>query len=357
MIGTTPQGDGRLALVAGAGGLVGGHLVERLLEGGWSVIGVARKTVAHPSPQYRHLSCDLVDEARCVELAGECRGVTHLFYTARASHSDPAIESSINVALLRNVLDGMLAESSQLEHVSLVHGTKWYGSHLGRFRTPATESDPRHEGDNWYFGQHDYIASLQRSRQWGWSTVRPHIVVGLSVGYPYNCLNTIAAYAALCREQGRPFAFPGTEAAFDAISQATDATLLAKALIWTATDRACDGQDFNIVNADYFRWRNLWPAVADFFELVSAGPGGDSLSTTMRDAGPAWEALVRRHGLARVPLESVASWTFGDFLFRTDWDVMSSTLKARRCGFQEAVGTEESFLRQLARMRAARLIP
>ena len=36
------MGGERVALVAGARGIVGGNLVRKLLENGWSVIGVAR---------------------------------------------------------------------------------------------------------------------------------------------------------------------------------------------------------------------------------------------------------------------------------------------------------------------------
>ncbi|MGE0796932.1 MAG: SDR family oxidoreductase [Lautropia sp.] len=349
--------DPRLALVVGAGGLVGGHLVERLLERGWDVVGIARRPLSHRSPRYRHLPLDVADAARCVERCAEVAGVTHLFYAARAGHRDAAAETALNVAMLRNTVDALLARASRLAHVCLVHGTKWYGSHLGPFRTPAVEEQPRHAGENWYFGQHDWLVERQRGRNWHWSTMRPHIVAGVSVGYPYNCLTTLAAYAALCREHRRPFAFPGSAAAFDAITQATDATLLADAQIWTAENPACAGQDFNVINADYFRWRHLWPAIAGFFGLEPGGPDGPALAESMRDAQPEWDALVHRHGLQPLPLSALASRSFGDFLFGTDWDVMSSMLKARRFGFDRVVGTEQSFVGHLARMRDARLIP
>jgi nucleoside-diphosphate-sugar epimerase len=347
----------RLALVVGARGLVGGHLVERLLERGWDVVGIARKPLSHDVSRYRHLSIDVSDAGRCAEQASALAGVTHLFYAARAGHREPAVETALNVAMLRNTIETLLARASRLEHVCLVHGTKWYGSHLGPFRTPAVEDQPRHAGQNWYFGQHDWVAAHKRGRAWRWSTVRPHIVVGVSVGYPYNCLTTLAVYAALCREHRRPFTFPGPEAAFDAITQATDATLLADAQIWTAEEPRCAGEDFNIVNADYFRWRHLWPAIAAFFDVEPAGAGGPTLSVSMQDAESEWDRLVRRHGLRPVPLAALASRSFGDFLFRTDWDVMSSTVKARRFGFEPVVATEASFLSHLARMREARLIP
>lgn len=349
--------DPRLALVVGAGGLVGTHLVERLLEKGWNVIGVSRRPIEHDSSRFRHLPVDVSNAEHCTTAASELANVTHLFFTARVGHRDPSTETELNVRVLRNALEHLLGRASRLQHVCLVHGTKWYGSHLGPFPNPAVENQPRHPGTNWYFGQHDWMLEFQYGRRWTWSTVRPHIVVGLSIGHPYNCVSTLAAYATLCKERGQPLTFPGSEAAFESITQATDATLLADAQIWSSVSPACANQDFNIINADYFRWKQLWPVLADFVGVERGGPGGTPLREAMKDATRDWERLVDRYRLRTVPIGDIASWSFGDFLFATDWDVMSSTVKARQYGFDTVICTEESFLHHLTRMREQRLIP
>lgn len=348
---------GHVALVIGAGGLVGGNLVSRLLERGWTVFGVSRGERRGTSGRYHHIPCDITDAAACAALPAACPDVTHVFYAARASGGDPALEAALNGRMLRNVMESGLARIRSLAHVTLVHGTKWYGSHLGEFRTPAREDDPRHAGPNFYFEQHDFIASLQKECGWHWSTVRPHIVLGQSTGYPFNCLTTIAAYGTLCREMGRPFDFPGSEKAFAAITQATDAGLLAEAMIWTAQDPRCDNQSFNIINGDYFRWKNLWPALAAFFGAAPGGPVATPMSQLMAGAEGAWTAIVNRHALKATPLSALANWTFGEFLFRAEWDVLSSIVKSRQNGFHEALDTEANFLNHLAVMRRDRLIP
>lgn len=348
---------GKVALVAGARGIVGGNLVRKLLEHGWSVIGIARSADETAVPGYRHLGVDLHDAKACRDAAQECAAATHMFYAARASDADAGREADTNAAMLRHVMEGLLAQASGLRHVTLVHGTKWYGSHLGPFRTPAREDDPRHAGRNFYYDQQDYIDALQRGKAWSWSTVRPHIVCGLSLFYPFNCVSTLAAYGSLCRALGRPLGFPGTPAAFDAISQATDADLLADAMVWTAEEPRCANQAYNIINGDYFRWRNLWPALAGFFG-VEPGPADSSpLATAMQGSEEIWAAMVRRHGLRDLPLSALANWQFGDFLFKAEWDVLSSIVKCRQHGFQRALDTEQSFLANLSRMREQRLIP
>jgi nucleoside-diphosphate-sugar epimerase len=280
-----------------------------------------------------------------------------MFYAARASDSDPDREADANAAMLRNVMEGLLAGASGLRHVTLVHGTKWYGSHLGPFRTPAREDDQRHLGRNFYYDQQDYIESVQKGKTWSWSAVRPHVVCGLSLFYPFNCVATLAAYGSLCRELGQPFGFPGTATAFNVIAQATDAGLLADAMLWTSDESRCANQAYNIINGDYFRWRNLWPRLAEFFGIEAGPVDSPALAVAMQGSEEVWSGMVRRHGLRDLPLSALANWQFGDFLFKAEWDVLSSIVKCRQHGFQRALDTEHSFLLNLSQMRKQRLIP
>ncbi len=46
----------------------------------------------------------------------------------------------------------------------------------------------------------------------------------------------VAVYASVCSHMGLPLAVPGTESGGNMLQDATDATLLAKHLLWEATD-------------------------------------------------------------------------------------------------------------------------
>ena len=46
--------------------------------------------------------------------------------------------------MLVNVVEDLEPVAKELAHVHLMHGSKWYGKHLGAFKTPAKEDDPRH---------------------------------------------------------------------------------------------------------------------------------------------------------------------------------------------------------------------
>ena len=50
-------------------------------------------------------------------------------------------------------------------------------------------------------------------------------------------------------------------------------------------------------------------------------------------------------------------WPFADYVFGSDWDVMTSTTKARQFGFHDVVDTEDMFCRLLRRFREEKIVP
>jgi len=346
----------RKAIVAGALGIVGRNVADHLhAKDGWEVIGIARGRPKHPV-DWRIEHLDLTDPSECRRLIESERGITHVFYAARAPNPDASAEAGLNLRMLENLVRP-LDRAPSFEHVCLVHGTKWYGSHLGPFRTPAKEDDPRHLPPNFYYDQADFVAGLQPGKRWTWSSVRPAIVCGFSLGYPHNIVAAVGVYAALSKALGLPLRFPGTRTCFEAVSQATDVGLLARSMAWAATEPGCANQSFNIVNGDLFRWRNLWEKLAGYFGMENGGVQTVALGTAMADKEPLWQSIVTRHDLRPLPLAEIVNWTYADMSFRQDWDHISSTVKARRLGFDACVDTEDMFLEQLERFRAARVLP
>ncbi|MEO1693722.1 MAG: SDR family oxidoreductase [Pseudomonadota bacterium] len=347
----------KTAVVVGALGVIGRYLVSHLLSTGeWRVIGLSRRA-PDVENEARYISVDLLDRADAEAKLSGLADVTHVFYCAFQPRPTWAEHSAPNLAMLVNSVETIAAASAALEHVHLVEGNKIYGSHLGPFRTPAKEDDPPHMLPNFYYDQEQWLRGAQVGKDWSWSVTRPHTVCGYAVGNPMNLMMLLAVYASMSRELGLPLRFPGTPGAYNAVYQLTDSTLLAKAMTHCATHPGGRNNVFNVTNGDFFRWTNVWPRIADVFEMEWAAPQTIPLVEFMADKEPLWNAMVEKHGLLPHAYSDVANWGFGDYIFGTDWDVMTSTHKIRTVGFFEFDDTEEMILRQMREFREARIVP
>lgn len=348
----------KTALIAGATGATAKRLVEVLAsDPDWSVIGLSRNPPA-AGGKTAFIRADMLDKADCARALKDASGVTHVFYTARAKHGEDTVESvEDNTAMLRNVLDAIEPVARGLAHVCLVQGGKYYGQHLGPFPTPAREEDARHMPPNFYFNQQDLLIERQRGQKWSWSTVRPDFVCDFSPDRPRNIVSILGAYAAIAAELGLPLDFPGARGCFDTLKQATDATQLARAMVFIATHPSGANQAFNVTNGDVFRWNRLWPKIAAHFGMQAGGVRTLKLAQWMTDKQPIWDRVVKRHGLTKKNLTEVALWGYADSQLAQDYDVITSTTKLRLAGFHPVVDTEGMFLDQLRQYREARILP
>jgi len=347
----------RTAVIAGALGVAGRALVQHLEDQpDWRVVGLSRRAQRSPA-RAEFISIDLLDRADCAAKLPRLADATHVFFAAYTARPTPAEEVAPNLAMVVNLVETLEAAAPGLRHIQLTQGSKWYGNHLGPYRTPAREDDPRHMPPNFYYDQQDWLAARQVGKNWTWSAVRPHGLCGVSIGSPMNQLTALGCYGSLSRHFGLPLRFPGKPGAFDCVYQFTDAAHLAKAMVWAATTPACGNQAFNLTNGDFVRWRDIWPAIAGFFGIAPGPVQTISLERFMADKEPVWRELVAAHGLARHTLAELTNWRFADFVYGSDFDQMSSMTKARQAGWHEVVDSQAMMLRLLQRLRNERLIP
>ena len=347
----------RKALIAGATGVVGRNLLRHLLKTEeWEIVALSRRK-PDVEGAYTHVSVDLMNAAECKAKLGRFSDVTHIFFAALAANRELARAAIDNLTLLDNLVEAIEPVAAGLEHIHAMHGTKWYGMHLGPFKTPAREDDPRHLPPNFYYDQWDYLTERQKGKRWTYSSARPHAISGFALGNHSNLTMVIAIYAAICKELGLPLCHPGTPGNYTALYQCTDSGLLARAMVWMATAPNCANQAFNVTNGDLIRWEHSWPKIARYFGLETGPRRNLSLVTFMADKGPVWDRIVAKHGLRPFAYQEIVSWAYGDFVFTPEYDVISSTMKARRYGFHECVDTDEMFVRLWDEMRAERIIP
>lgn len=350
------DGNGRKALVVGASGIVGVRLCTALAETGWTVIAASRR--AEPRHDgVESLALDLCDPAACAQAAPALAEVTHLFYSAR-SGNEPRIQepASRDLLMLRNLIEVIDVPGSKLEHIHLVHGTKYYGAHLGPYKTPSREDDPRAVPDHFYYQQQDFIAARQAGRPWHWSVSRPHGVYDGARVTARSIPMVIATYASISMALGQPLCFPGTPENYAGLYQCSDCGLLARAIIWIATQPQCRDKAFNVTNGDYIRWQNLWPQIADLFGMKLGPVRTISLAQHLAAREDVWNRLIADGRVQDHPYTSMAMWSYGDFVFMPHWDIASDLTRLRQSGFVEILDTERSLLAALDELRRRNIV-
>jgi nucleoside-diphosphate-sugar epimerase len=351
------------AVVVGALGVIGRYVVDHLLSlGGWKVVGLSRRAPdmkgEKPASAAQFISVDLLDRRDADAKLSGLTDVTHIVYAAYQARPTWAEHNAPNLAMLVNSVEPIARASRSLESVVLLEGNKWYGSHIGPFKTPARESDPPHMLPNFYWDQETWLRGFQKGKSWSWSALRPHTVCGFALGNPMNLMTCLAVYAAISKELGLPLRFPGKPGAYTSIYQATDSRLLAKAITFCATAEKARNEVFNITNGDFFRWMNVWPRIAAAFDMEwSQMPQTIRLVEYMADKGPLWKKMQDKYGLAPHSYEELAAWPFADYVWGTDYDVMTDTTRIRRAGFHEWVDTEQMIVDLMRQFRAEKIIP
>lgn len=361
-------------LVLGATGVVGQSAARRFLaDESYDVVTFSRRRPELPeSDRARQMSVDLLD-GRATEAALRDAGpVSRVVYAAL--YEKPNLiagwqdreQIDTNTAMLANVLDGLRAVGAPLRHFSLLQGTKAYGFHVTKMRVPAKESQARVEHENFYWTQQDLLLERAAADSFDYTIFRPQFIFGDATGAAMNLIPVIGCYAAIRRELGEPFSFPGGASY---VAEAVDSRLLASALHWAAHAPTARNETFNITNGDVFDWRDLWPSFAETLEVSLGADASMSLSDWLPQQEHVWQRVVRRNGLRELSLREIIGYshTYADNAFAwappgatvesRDNPVLLSTIKLRQAGFAECVDTEVMFRHWLGKLRADRIIP
>ena len=348
-------------MVVGASGIVGSATASLLVEQGWTVHGLARRPgkLRGVLP----LAADLLDAAGTAA-ALQAVQPDAVFITTWLRQPSEAENIRVNAAMVSNLLNG-LPKAPTLRHVALVTGLKHY---LGPFesygkgalpQTPFREDQGRLNVENFYYAQEDALFAAAHRDGFTWSVHRPHTIIGEAVGNAMNMGTTLAVYATLCRETGRPFRFPGSAVQWDGLTDMTDAGLLARHLLWAATTPAAHDEAFNVVNGDIFRWKWMWGQIAGWFGLEPAPFDGtiQPLEIQMAEDAPVWRRLAERVGLAEPELGRLASPWHTDADLGRPIEVVTDMSKSRCLGFTAYQATDAAFFTLFERLTAGRLIP
>ncbi len=188
---------------------------------------------------------------------------------------------------------------------------------------------------------------------------RPHTVIGYARGNAMNMGTTLAVYASICKATGQPFVFPGSQTQWNALTDMTDALVLARQMEWAATTPGAANQAFNTVNGDVFRWRRMWHEIGEYFglEVADCPETPQPLEDQMANAESTWREIAAKHDLVEPDVDKLASWWHTDADLGRDQECVNDTTKSRDFGFSHFRETRGAFFDLFDRLRAEKVIP
>lgn len=332
----------KTAIVIGATGIIGRAITAMLAaDKQWQVVALSRSGVSIPGV-HKVLTVDLIDQHKSRQELAAFSKVTHLFYAAYLPFHSFAEEIAPNRQMLINAIEGLEAAGAKLQHVVLVTGAKYYGLHFGAVPAPINEETQPNLGPIFNRVQETYLRS-RTDACWQWTNLVPTHLTGFAIGKPMNLALSIGTYATIVRELGFPLYFPGSKAAFEAMTQIADADQIAKAAIWAVTTESASGQTFNIANGDPTRWSLLWPEIASYFGMQPGQPRQFPLAEAMLEQADLWRRLAEKHQLKQAKLAQLVNWKFLEFMFTIEFDVVLALGKIRRAGFTQHPDTISEF--------------
>jgi nucleoside-diphosphate-sugar epimerase len=350
----------KVALVVGSSGITGMNLAVHLtVQKDWEIYGLARNPVSVEGVM--NIATDLLD-LDGLRTALKDIPVTHVFFCTWLRQDSEAKNCEVNGAMLTNLLDAL--DNAPLAHVSLVTGGKnYFGSfdEAGSYSvtTPFREEQERKPGLNFYYVQEDILFERAAKKGFKWNVHRPQTVIGYALGNSMNMGVTLAVYATICKETGRPFVFPGSSNQYFGASDMTDAQILAKQLVWAVSNSKAHNQAFNVTNGDVIRWNWMWEKIAEYFGLEVPEYSGQPtpLVVQMKDIDPVWDSIVAKYNLQKNAASVLAPWWHTDADLGRTFESFDDTSKCREFGFLEFKRSDRSFTELFDRLRSEKIIP
>lgn len=304
-------------VVTGGSGMLGVHLVRRLVADGHDVLSIDLEPWAGPVAGFRHVRADITDAAAMTRLLD---GARHVVHSAAALPSYPAAQiRAVTVDGTRTVFDAAVRAGA--ERTVLLSSTAAYG--LPEL-VPTPEDYPRRPVDPYSRAKADAEELAEKLRAAGHCVpvLRPKTFLGPG---------RLGLFAMLFEwaDEGRHFPVLGRG---DVRTQMLDVADLVDAVVASLTlpaDRV--NATFNIAATEYGTLREDFQAVLD-----AAGHGKRVIGLPVRPAVAALRALDR------------AGWSpvYGRLIHKLLADsAAATTLAEERLGFRPRYSNRDTILR------------
>lgn len=287
-----------------------------------------------------------------------------VFITAWMKKDTKEENIDVNSATIRNVLATVGAKGS-IRHAAPMTGLKHYLGPFDDYATGEMPDRPFHEFElrldspNFYYAQEGELFSTATEYRLGRSVHRAHTIFGYATGNAMNMALTLSVSAEICRETNAPFFFPGSVTQWNGLTDVSDSDLVGEQIIRAATYPEEKDQAFNAANGDVFRWRWLWPQIAETFGVEPVGFEDSVRPSTRGWARPpeVWRTIAVRHHLAEADVSKLASWWHTDGDLGRNVECLTDMIKSRTAGFLGFRSTVDSFADEVERYRTSNVLP
>ena len=167
----------------------------------------------------------------------------------------------------------------------------------------------------------------------------------------------IVLYAVISKHLGLQLRWPGKQEFYDCLYNIIDTELLADGMYWVATTPNAVNEAYNISNGDFFRWNQVWPSIASFFDMEIGPVQTLPLKEVMLDKEAIWSEIVRTYDLQNYTLAELTNWDYLDMALGNGYDQMSSITKIRQAGWNNSLDTETTITNQIQKLRDINIIP
>ena len=207
--------------------------------------------------------------------------------------------------------------------------------------------------------QEDYLRAARAGRDWGFTILRPVLIVGEAIGGAMNLIPALGVHAAVMRERGPILPYPGGA---ERVSQAVDADLLARAI---ALGRRNAGGARRDVQCRPTATCSPGRTSGRRLPMPSAcGPGRTSRSCCSRSAGPTGTVRGSATGWRRRAWRSSSGcrWNMPITRCATAYRDRAGRRsfprsKIMQAGFREVMDTEAMFRKWFRLFQQKRLLP
>ena len=353
-------------LVTGATGLVGRSCMQHFAESGYKTTAISRRK---PFATYgaTFLSVDLTNLEACQQAFASITDITQIVFAAlyeapnlvsgwtSQSHVDR------NELMLRNCVEAVAPQNPRLRNVTILQGPKAYGVHVHPVRPGAREDrDEDRSIPNFYWAQMDYLAERQKGQKWGWTVLRPALVIGMAVGGAMNLIATLGVYGAVLKSRGEGFHFPGAGGE-TGMYQVTDTDLIARCCEWAGREEKAFNQTFNLTNGEFMSLKDYWPLIAECLGMKVGEDRPFNFAKELPGMSKEWDEIRRKDGLIAPDLDSFLgqSGQFSDFVCgRTSGNASAmSCIKLRQAGFNDTLYCDDMLRKWFKLYQEERLLP